>query len=481
MRRLPSTPRPDWRDRVESQGLVYPTTVLEDGTERPYWFESAYYELDSAEVDQLESTTEVLHRMCVEAAHALASGEYGDLGLPPGALEVARANLATDPPSLLGRFDLHWDGEGPAKLLEYNADTPTGLVESSIAQWYWLQDVHPELDQWNSLHERLVLGWEGLRRRLPDATVWFAHHEDEPTGEELMTVTYLRDTADQAGLRTASITVGDIGYDPARRCFVGLGEEPLRSCFTLYPWEQMLGEEFGAYVDPDPRGVFSTWWLEPPWKVLLSNKALLAALWDAYPGHPNLLPAYLHSPRDLEAWVAKPLHGREGEGIRIHAPGVEITQPGDYGAEGWCYQQWCPLPEFDGNKAVLGSWVVDGIAAGVGIRESDGWVTDYDARFVPHVIAAPAPDAAQREEWLEDARDLHRQPVQEGLTGLLGGTRPEELPVITPLGEPRVSPIPVFGDAQDTRRGDAPGTPQDTPRRERRDDGRGGPSPARRV
>ncbi|GMA38006.1 putative glutathionylspermidine synthase [Mobilicoccus caccae] len=437
----------------------------------PYWFEDAYYELTMAEVEELEETTETLHGMCLAAARRLATGEFGDLGLPPEALEIARQSLAADPPSIIGRFDLGWDGRSPAKLLEYNADTPTGLVESSIAQWYWLQDTYPELDQWNSVHERLVLAWKGLRSRLPDARVWFAHHEDETTGEEFMTCTYLRDTCDQAGLPTGSITMGDIGYDPARGCFVGLGAEPLRTCFKLYPWEAMLAEEFGRYVEPDPVGVLSTTWLEPPWKVLLSNKALLAALWAMYPGHPNLLPAYLDGPRDMDAWVAKPLHGREGDNIRIHAPGIEIAQPGEYGEEGWCYQQWCPLPEFDGNKVVLGSWVIDGISAGVGIRESDGWVTDYYARFLPHVIAAPAPADSQRENWLEDARHGDVQDVVPGGSGRMrGGREPNDLPVIEPL----VSPIPVVGDRQDsvlqdTTRPDPTADPAPAPTNEKDD------------
>lgn len=460
MRRVTSAPRPDWRARVEAQGLVYPTTRRDDGTQAPYWFEEAHYELTAAEVDELEETTETLHAMCVDAARHLAAGEFGDLGLPPRALEVARDSLAADPPSLIGRFDLRWDGREPAKLLEYNADTPTGLVESSIAQWYWLQDTHPDLDQWNSLHERLVLAWRGLRSRLPDAPVWFAHHEAEETGEELMTCTYLRDTCEQAGLRAGSITMGEIGYDPARRCFVAHGEEPMRTCFALYPWEQMLAEDFGAHVEAAPRGVLSTTWLEPPWKVLLSNKALLAALWALHPGHPNLLPAYLDGPRDLDAWVAKPLHGREGDNIRIHAPGIDVTQPGDYGAEGWCYQQWSPLPEFDGNKAVLGSWVVDGHAAGLGVRESDGWVTDYFARFVPHLIATQSPGDVVREAWLADA---HRDEVQDTVRGVrrattsAGGRRPDALPVI---GTGAPMPIAPLQDAPG--RGAEP-TPQDRP------------------
>ena len=45
-----------------------------------------------------------------------------------------------------------------------------------------------------------------------------------------------------------------------------------------------------------------------------------------------------------------------------------------------------PLPTFDGASAVIGSWVVGGQAAGIGIRESDGPITGNTSRFVPHRI-----------------------------------------------------------------------------------------------
>jgi glutathionylspermidine synthase len=399
MRRERSTARRDWRRTVESQGLVYPVSVADDGTERPYWFEDAAYALDEWEVEHLEDVTERLHGMCVEAAHHLVTGTYGNLGLSPRALEAAKASLESDPISLYGRFDLRYDGEGPAQLYEYNADTPTGLIESSVAQWYWLQDTHPERDQWNSLHERLIAAWRKNARRI-GPVLHLAHSEAETSGEEWMTVAYLRDTADQAGLNTVGMTMEQIGFDHELRRFVDHEGRVMNCCFKLYPWEDMLSDEFGDRVLADPGSVK---WIEPLWKVLLSNKALLAALWALYPGHENLLPAYLDKPWGMDAFIAKPLHGREGDGIRWTIDGTEHASAAQhYGAEGYVYQLWSPPKAFDGNYPVLGSWVVDGNAAGLGIRESDGPVTDYWARFVPHYLDAPTPGKDQRAAWLKE-------------------------------------------------------------------------------
>ncbi len=56
-----------------------------------------------------------------------------------------------------------YDGGHEPKLLEYNADTPTALLEASVTQWYWLKDTQPGADQFNSIHERLLAKWKELK------------------------------------------------------------------------------------------------------------------------------------------------------------------------------------------------------------------------------------------------------------------------------------------------------------------------------
>ncbi len=255
-----------------------------------------------------------------------------------------------------------------------------------MIQWHWLEDAHPGRDQWNSLHERLVAAWRRHRPRLPNGRVHFAYTAEETSGEDLLTVTYLRETARQAGLSTATLTVEEIGWDLACRRFVAPDREPLLTVFKLYPWEWLIADRFG------PRALDSlrlTGWIEPPWKAILSNKAILAILWELFPGHPNLLPAYLDGPRDLAAYARKPILGREGANVELVTPGGGYARPGPYGEEGAVYQGYAPLPDFAGTYPVLGAWVVDGEPAGLGIREADTLITDNQSRFVPHLIDTP--------------------------------------------------------------------------------------------
>jgi glutathionylspermidine synthase len=174
----------------------------------------------------------------------------------------------------------------------------------------------------------------------------------------------------------------DIGWDADARTFVDLDGKPIRSIFKLYPWEWLLHEDFGAHLLETYRDVQ---WIEPIWKMLWANKALLAILWELFPNHPNLLPAYLDGPRDLKQYIKKPRLAREGANISLVADTV-VETGGDYGEEGFVYQALAPVPVFDTRYAVIGSWVVDGVSCGVGIRESDGPITDNLSRFVPHIF-----------------------------------------------------------------------------------------------
>ena len=375
MRRIECSPRAGWQLSVEEAGLLW------HSGDRPYWNESAFYEFTAQEIELLESATNELAEMALAAAQRIIDTKsYAKLGIPENAVALIEDSWTAEPPSLYGRFDLAYDGVHPPKMLEYNADTPTSLLEAAVVQWYWLQDVFPAADQFNSIHERLIARWKELAPYLPGRRVDFCSMDDLEDG---MTVTYLMDTARQAGLAASIFPIDEIGWDGER--FVGPDARPLEAVFKLYPWEWMVREEFGKHL-----GVASTMWIEPPWKMLLSNKGILPVLWKLYPRHPYLLEASFDGPGLLLSWVRKPLLGREGANITLHQPGQDLETPGGYGAEGFIYQDLAPLKSFDGQYPVVGAWVVGheegNVAAGMGIRESATPIITNLSQFVPHLF-----------------------------------------------------------------------------------------------
>jgi len=384
MRREASVPRADWQERCESAGFSYHSM---DGV---YWDETARYAFSAAEVDLLEAATEEVHQLCLSAVDVVVKeGRMAQFAIPePFHAMVAQSWQRRDP-SMLGRFDFSWDGEGDPKMLEYNADTPTSLLEASVVQWHWLEDVRPQADQFNSLHEKLIERWGALKGSDAPRPLWFASVKDND--EDFGNTEYLRDTAMQAGWDTRAVWVEDLGWDASRRCFVDLDDAPVERIFKLYPWEWMVREAFGPHLLPQ-----TTHWVEPAWKMLLSNKALLAVLWELNYGHPNLLPAYFSPSHFAGEYVKKPLLSREGANVTLNRRLGVVREPGGYGAEGWVYQGYAPLPGYEVRSThdaaaipakrypVIGSWIVGDAAAGMGIREDDTPITRNTSRFVPH-------------------------------------------------------------------------------------------------
>jgi glutathionylspermidine synthase len=387
VRRQRSTPRPDWRREIHGQGLVYDIPGRDAaGGARPYWDESVHYVFEMDEILSMEADVELLHSMCLDAVeHVVLTERYKDFGIPEWAWPAIAESWRRSDPHVYGRFDLRYDGSGPAKLLEYNADTPTSLLEAAVVQWFWKTTVFPDDDQWNSIHEKLVDRWRAVGGLLPTRELHFTWSSADTSGEDHVTITYLQETAAEAGLDTVGLAIEDLGWDPTLKRFVDLAEAPMNTVVKLYPWEWLVADQFGRHaVEVLP----ATMWIEPLWKMLLSNKALLAVLWEMHPGHPNLLPAFLDDPGMLTEYVRKPKLGREGANIQIVAPGHEVGTGGVYGREGYVYQLFDPLPEFDGYRPALGAWVVADEAAGLGIRETAGLITDDGASFVPHRIAS---------------------------------------------------------------------------------------------
>ena len=383
MQRLGSPERDDWRLTAETAGFTFHTI---EG--QRYWDERAYYSFTLDEIERaIEAPTAEIDAMCRELVARVIDDErmLRRLRIPEAFWPLISASWHREDASLYGRLDLSYDGRGPAKLLEFNADTPTSIFEAAVFQWTWLeQTVERRMiaaaDQFNSIHDRLIAAWSRLGGGRP------LHLAGSTSDiEDAVTLAYLEDTARQARLVTTSIDIEDIGWRDDG-CFVDLDNRAIELAFKLYPWEWMFQDAFGGQLAKAP-----TRWFEPPWKAILSNKGVLPLLWELFPGHPNLLPAYFEEDPDAarlgDSFVRKPLFSREGANVALVRDGVMVAEvDGPYGAEGYIRQALAPLPNFSNQYPVVGSWLIDRTACGLSIREDDHLITGNSSRFLPHVI-----------------------------------------------------------------------------------------------
>lgn len=372
-------PRDGWQAKVEQLGLVWHSVG-----NAPYWNESAYYALAPEERAAIEAATGELYQMFLAAGQYVIDQRLFDrFGIPDWCAPLIAEAWNAEPPALnYGRFDLGLDRDGTPKLFEFNCDTPTSLIEASVVQWFWKKDVFPAAGQFNAIHECLLAKWQDIAPLIPGGTVHFAHVADAG-GEDTLTTAYMIDLASQAGLTARRLTMREIGWREGQGNgdFRGLDGELITALYKLYPWEWLVAEEFGRNLERDQG---RTLWIEPIWKMIWSNKAILPILWDLYPRHPNLLWARADGPAS-DTYVRKPILAREGGNVAIVRGGemIACTEGPYVGPTIW--QDYLELPEFAGIRPVIGSWCVDGEPAGVGIRE-DGLITGNLARFVPHIV-----------------------------------------------------------------------------------------------
>ncbi|MCE4226065.1 glutathionylspermidine synthase family protein [Methylobacterium sp. C25] len=389
MRRVPTGERPDWRETARKNGFVFHTL---DGA--PYWDESHAYAFTLDEIEEdFEAPSGELHALCLDFAARAVEDEriLASLRIPESAWDAVRGSWRRGDASLYGRLDLSYSSTGPAKLLEYNADTPTALYETGVFQWLWLEELLHDgrlpagSDQYNAVHERLIARFREIGAGMLTA---FAAEADAP--EDRGTVTYLQDCAQQAGHATRFLDLSEIGLRADGR-FCAPDETPIDLLFKLYPWEWAFSDAFASGVAGS-----ATRFLEPPWKAVLSNKGLLPHLWAQEPRHPNLLPAFFEGDPQAaslgDSYVRKPIFSREGSNIEILRDGTVLAhEPGPYGGEGYIRQALAELPSFDDRRRpLIGSWIVGDAPAGLCVREGRGAITGNDALFVPHFIEPAA-------------------------------------------------------------------------------------------
>lgn len=376
MQRHQISPRPNWQEHIEKLGFNFHTI-----DNKSYWDESAYYHFTAAEIDILETATDTLIDLCQQAVERIITEKrYDGFGLCPLAISLIERSYSKRSPSLYGRFDLSYDGTFPPKMLEYNADTPTALLEASVVQWDWLQNIGVAADQFNSIHEKLIDAWTQIIPK--NHCIHFTGFLEND--EEYGTLCYLADTALQVTRKVKILPLQDISLKPFffHDIFLDQDHDKIDYLFKLYPWEWMLQDEFSPHLQSSNIQL-----LEPAWRILLQNKNILVVLWEMFPDCPYLLPAYATPEAMAGKFVRKPKWGREGAQVSCHSSteltmAVNLMNNADF-----IYQQWSTLKSFEGNYPTIGSWVINGQAAGIGIREEESLILTDQGRFIPHCFS----------------------------------------------------------------------------------------------
>ena len=155
-----------------------------------------------------------LYDMYVEAAgHVIENNLFYEMDIPNALIEPIKQSFNEDVHwHIYGRFDLAGGLDGrPIKLLEFNADTPTMLYESSAVQYALLRaNGFDENAQFNNIYDAISQNFQRLITLSEDVSNFSEVYEGwrvlfssiRGSVEEERTVRFLQDMASSAGLNT---------------------------------------------------------------------------------------------------------------------------------------------------------------------------------------------------------------------------------------------------------------------------------------
>ena len=356
---------------------------------KPYMWEADNephaYRLEASEVERLRDATRAVHEIALAVAERAAGDEEAldILAIPSDYRDLVAESWRRGDAGLYQRMDLVPGLDGELKLLEYNADTPTGLVEMHC-YLVWLEDA-VALDLLPAGAEQFNDVRCALTERLDAVAIEGILHVSAARGltEEIDTVRLIAECAEDVGVATRFAYLDEIGIDAADNLADG-EDYVIENLFKLFPWEDIAAGPFSAPV----RRNRTCRWFEPAWKMMWSNKAFLVLAWRLFPGHPNLLPAYFEDDAQagsLERYVRKPQWGREGQNTTVVDRGEVLEgNRGEYADNRMVIQAYAPPASYGGRHPVLGSWVVGEEPVGLLIREDAARITANLSVCAPH-------------------------------------------------------------------------------------------------
>lgn len=292
--------------------------------------------------------------------------------------------------SYFTRFDLIVNN-GDIKVIETNCDTPTGYLETSVANRIICRE--KGLESPNELEINIFRTWRILEKEygIENETVYFTsygwHEEDRQT--VLFNMKW-------GAVKGRYIPVEDIVVTKD-----GLFDEDgnkIKFLYRLYPLEYLLEDEVDGvhigkmFLDNIANGNVTI--INPPSSFMMQTKAVMAIIWSFFDEYRTdlftveelgdianyFLPTFFDNRFEGKMkYVKKPVFGREGGGVKIiDEDNNVIEQDKENWYDEWSkiYQQYVEMPEFtlntwDGEytgKLLIGSFLIGGEPSGLFLR-----------------------------------------------------------------------------------------------------------------
>ncbi|MGB3297536.1 MAG: glutathionylspermidine synthase family protein [Phormidesmis sp.] len=431
--------RPHWQRHIREN--AYQADILSDAKQK-YWVEALSQpfaiQLDTQEETAIATATESLWEMCVEFLDWFFTEEkkggvderLAKLQISPAYWPAIKNSWDREEPvedlSLCTRFDLALTEDGDIKLLEINGETPL-LGAETIYQWNWYVDymrnhqhsaapLPSDANQFNDYWEKVAGQWRKIAEdyNLKETGISFLVDEnlEEDLEMAMQLIQILHDEVD-ANIYTQIVYLRELLDDQGKQVQRGLGldeegylidhvNERISVLWKMYDWSDLendMARNGSTEAFAQRLAVGDVKVIEPLWKQVLSNKGAMALMWQQFKSsgyRQYLLETYFDADISIEATklllemhVRKPMLGLEGVATSIETGVGELEkrETFGYGDEGFIVQEYVELAQAFGYHYMLGSWAVDGEAAGVVIRGDTSRITGRHCLIIPHIVS----------------------------------------------------------------------------------------------
>lgn len=361
------------------------------------------FELDISLLNEINKATEYCGVIYQKAVKFVLQNDslLKLLCIPKEAIDFCKQKYDPQMPvSLLGRFDFGLHNGKELKILEFNSDTPTGVVETNELNNIFsiLQGgTNPNIDFSHKVKRAfdLFLHKKRYNNIVFTSLDWFA--EDKGTVLAEM---------DYSGLKARYVPLEKLIIEKDG-LYDDLGQK-IDLLYRLYPIEWFLQEEDGKkLIDLVVRNKVDI--LNPPTAYIAQSKIMQAVIWELANTDNNFfseeekevakkyfLPTFLEDyPFKGQEYLSKPAYSREGGGICLFNKygKKEKEVKNRETAYRYIYQKKINLPEltvktwmgdFNG-KITIGSFIAGGKASGLYLRVG-GEIADDNSYYLPVIL-----------------------------------------------------------------------------------------------